>query len=183
MTLEKLRELTHYVCWKCDDPSNLGATKLNKVLWLSDIMSYRLHGEPITGATYVKRQFGPVPKMMLTVRRDLVSSGAVYERIDAIGGLEGVHFIALSKPKTEMFSPREMEIVDAVIDDICNNHTAASISAFSHDVVWHAARIGEEIPYFAWLASTPGELTAEDFAWADKTIAEIEGYADDDGSA
>ena len=62
MDREKFRSLVHYVCWRCaDDPAKLGRVKLNKILWLTDFTSYYETGKPMTGARYVKRQFGPVP--------------------------------------------------------------------------------------------------------------------------
>ena len=55
----KLACLIHYIVWKCSDPTLLGATKLNKVLWYADAFAYMERGTPITGVTYVKRPFGP----------------------------------------------------------------------------------------------------------------------------
>ena len=178
MSTLKLKQLTHYVCWKCEDPSKLGATKLNKVLWLADVLAYKISGVSITGSSYVKQQFGPVPRSILAVRRELIAEKKIHERKDIIAGLLGVHFTALQKPDTSMFSPQELEIVDSVLSEICDKHTATSISEYSHDVVWQAARIGEEIPMFAWLAGASGELSPEDFAWADSVIESKEGMND-----
>lgn len=171
----KLKQLAHYVCWKCEDPSKLGATKLNKVLWLSDVLAFKVNGLSITNSEYVKRQFGPVPKQILVVRQELVAEKKIHERHDDIGGMTGVHFTALQRPDTSLFSLKELEIVNSVLDEICEKHTATSISEFSHDAVWAAARMGESIPMFAWLAGTPGELSDDDFVWADSQIAVIEG--------
>ena len=56
---EKLKELILHVSKKAR-LRDLGSIKLNKVLWFSDITAYLHLGEPITGETYLKRQFGPV---------------------------------------------------------------------------------------------------------------------------
>lgn len=37
---EKFKALVHYICWKVEDPRQLGATKLNKILWFSDVLTY-----------------------------------------------------------------------------------------------------------------------------------------------
>ena len=59
----KFKSAVHYICDKASsDPSVLGAIKLNKVLWYSDVINYLITGKPITGETYIKRQHGPVPK-------------------------------------------------------------------------------------------------------------------------
>ena len=61
----KFKKLVHYVCSQCSgDVSKLGAVKLNKALWLSDLVAYYQLGQPITSARYVKRQFGPVPSQL-----------------------------------------------------------------------------------------------------------------------
>jgi len=174
----KLKQLTHYVVWKCEDPAKLGATKLNKVLWLSDLLAYKVNGTSITGTEYVKRQFGPVPRSILVARRELVAEKKLHERTDVIAGMTGMHFTALERPDTSVFSPKELEIVDSVLSEICENHTATSISEYSHDAVWGAAKMGEVIPMFAWLAGAPAELSDDDFVWADTIIADIEGMND-----
>src|SRR5258707_6058665 len=78
---EKFKALVHYVCWsRKDDTSKLGSTKLNKILWLSDFVKYYRSGASITGARYVKRQFGPVPRAIMPVLAELESEGAVFTR-------------------------------------------------------------------------------------------------------
>jgi hypothetical protein len=44
----------HYVIWR-SDPSELGATKLYKICWYSDLEAYRTLGSTISGATHYKR--------------------------------------------------------------------------------------------------------------------------------
>ena len=36
MDQEKFDALVHYICARCEDPTSLGATKLNKIMWYSD---------------------------------------------------------------------------------------------------------------------------------------------------
>jgi hypothetical protein len=45
----RLAGVTHYVIERCE-PAKLGATRLNKILWYSDVLYYRHHGCTITGA-------------------------------------------------------------------------------------------------------------------------------------
>ena len=59
---KKMKALVNYIAYLAHDPSVLGKVKLNKVLWRSDLNSYLLNGDPITGEQYVKHQFGPVSK-------------------------------------------------------------------------------------------------------------------------
>ena len=58
----KFKTLVQFIVSRCaDDPSRLGYTKLNKILWYSETNHYLKTGAPLTGANYVKRQHGPVP--------------------------------------------------------------------------------------------------------------------------
>lgn len=162
---EKFRTLVHYICWECKDPAVLGATKLNKILWLSDFLWYRETGEPITGATYVKRQFGPVPRAMLPALRRLKEEGSIAEEETSYHGYPKKEYRALREPRTGGFSSEQVDLIGEVIAYVCEGHTAKSISDLSHDHVWEAAKDGEEIPY-ATVFSGRGQLNDKDREWA-----------------
>ena len=170
MTVQ-LKQLTHYICWKAEDSSTLGATKLNKALWFSDSFAYRLLGQPITDAVYVKRQYGPVPRQILPALKQLQDEGALLIRASVHFNRQKRDFIALQPADPTVFSEPEREIIDSVIAWVCDQHTATSISELSHDGIWEAAEEGEEIPLYAVLAAAPGAITQADMEWADKVIA------------
>jgi len=171
----RLDALVHYVCARCENPSRLGATKLNKVLWYSDVFAYAQEGRSITGAVYVKRQFGPVPKNIMGARNRLVASGAMVERKAMVHGYPQVQFIALQPADISGFTANQISLVDSVVEAICSNHTAASISNRSHDFVWESAEIGEEIPMAAAaFGGNVGEIDEDDVAWARKEIDRID---------
>lgn len=164
--MNKFKELVHYICFKCDGVSDLGATKLNKTAWYSDVFHYLSHGTPITSETYVKQQFGPVPKHILSVLDELVGKGKI-EIIDTnFHGFKKKEYISLVEPDVSVFSAEEVSTIEDAIGFVCDGNTASSISAYSHDHVWKAASIGEEIPIYAMLVSEVGDVTAEDLAWA-----------------
>jgi Protein of unknown function (DUF4065) len=174
MDVDKFDTLVHYICARCGDPSTLGATKLNKILWYSDSASYLTLGRPISGATYIKRQFGPVPRDIMQSRQRLANSGAMVEREALYHGYPQTQFIALCRPNLTRFTAEEISIVDQIIDIVCNDHTAASISALTHNHVWEAAEIGEEIPLYTVFASRPGEIDENDLIWAKNEIFRVE---------
>ena len=167
----KLDALVHYVCARCENPSKLGATKLNKVLWYSDVFAFAQEGKSITGAAYVKRKFGPVPKNVRGARTRLEASGTIIERQVMNHGLQQVQFISLKPADVSMFTASQISLVDTVLEAICSNHTALSISNFSHDFIWESAEIGEEIPMAAAaFGGNFGEIDEEDMAWAKKEV-------------
>ncbi len=168
----RMKKLVHYMCSLCEDPSKFGATKLNKALWYADTIAYQMYGESISGEkSYVKRQFGPVPKKILATLDRLESDGSLLVKRTRHMGFEKKDLISLTDPDVSVFSDQEKEIIEEVVQVISNHHTAASISNLSHDIIWEAAEIGEEIPIYAVLASQAAPITDEDKAWADKIIA------------
>lgn len=171
MATEKFKALVHHVVSSCDDPTRLGSIRLNKILWYADTIAYRLHGASITGETYVKRQFGPVPKHILGTLRVLEEEGSIVatEKENALGHKMKL-FFSVREPDSGFFSPVEKGIIDVVVKEITTNHTANSVSSMTHDQVWDAANMGEEIPLFATLASSPGEITDHAMAWADNVL-------------
>ena len=170
---DKFKALVQYICWRCDDPTKLGSTKLNKVLWRSDMQAYYWFGEPVTGAKYVNRQHGPVPTAILPVLGELSNEGVLAIREVDHYGLPKREFFALKQPALTRFSPDEISLIDQSIDYVCHKHTARSISEETHDDIWKLAEIGEEIPYATVFAAQLGEITEDDIAWAKHELAEL----------
>jgi hypothetical protein len=171
---KKFKSLVHYVCSRrADDPSTLGAVKLNKTLWLSDLSAFYHLGRPITGARYVKRQFGPVPTPILPVLRELEIEGVLKVTEADHYGKRKTEYVVHVPATNEFLSSEELAIVERMIKFVCDKHTATSISEISHDHIWKAAEDGEEIPLFTVFAQ-PGQLTDGDREWA-KYQLEAEG--------
>lgn len=162
----RFKTVAHYVCWLSrDNPLRLGATKLNKILWLCDFLSYYRKGKPLTGARYVRRQFGPVPAAIVPVIKDLESDGVLTVRETAYGGNRKREFTVLREPDLGSFSLEELDLIRKTTEFVCDAHTAKSISEMSHDHVWQAASDGEEIPYYTVFA-VPDKASESDREWA-----------------
>lgn len=167
---EKFKALVHYICEKAEDPSVLGAVKLNKVLWYADTIGYLRSGMPITGETYVKRQHGPVPKHIFTAIDELVAEKKVLRgKVDYFGFMKN-EFISIQEPDRTKFSVDEIEIVNDAFVHVCHNHTAKSISEETHGVIWQMAKMGETIPYQSVFASSVGEVDETDISWAQEKL-------------
>jgi hypothetical protein len=164
--LKKLKALVHYICSKCPDKNLLGATKLNKILWYADALSLETRGETITKETYIKRQFGPVPKHILEIIKKLEDDDAIAVKNTPFHNFEKREFVSLKRPDLSMFTPDEISLIDDVIGEICFNHTATSISLASHDRIWELAEIGDELPLETIFASDLDEVTEADVKWA-----------------
>jgi hypothetical protein len=172
MASPKLKEAVHIVVQSCANPARLGATRLNKILWFADCASYRQHGQSITGETYVKRQYGPVPRSILEAISELRQEGLISVREEpSFNGGFMRQFFSLSPVNMKQISEADRAVLEAFASVICDDFTAAEISDASHDQIWEAAELGEEIPMRATLAAKPGEITDEVRNWADSVLA------------
>ncbi|PSM16569.1 Panacea domain-containing protein [Nitratireductor sp. StC3] len=166
---QKLNDAVHYVVSRCR-PDDLGATKLNKILWFADVAYYERFGTSITGDEYVKRQFGPVPKHVPAATRELEEQGRIVSREVEYFGRPKREFWALKEADISRFDPNAIAIIDQMIEWICNGHTAVSISEMTHDLLWDSAEMGETIPLGAALAFRNAEITEDDIAWAEREL-------------
>jgi len=166
----RLRELMLYVAKKCSDDPSFGATKLNKILYFSDFLSYLNDGRPVTGSEYMAQQHGPVPKRLVPMRQELEGAGdAVVEKRTRLTH-EQHRLVPLRDPDLSLFSSREIAIVDEVIERL-KGRAAWEVSMLSHGMAWNVPAEGESIPYqAAFLSSDP--LTPDDIAWAQELINE-----------
>jgi hypothetical protein len=172
MPNERLADLMHYVIWR-SDPSELGATKLYKICWYSDLEAYRMSGNTISGATHYKRlQHGPVPKNASRVIEYLQQSGKIAVSTENYFDRPKTMYMARTRPAISAFTSDEIAIIDHVAEIICSKHTAASISSLSHDGLWAEVEMGAEIPVAA-AAVIPGEITAEDLDWATGVVSSL----------
>lgn len=169
MTLDrnKLRAAIQYICWVCE-PHELGKVKLHKTLWHADFAAYRSKGAPITGESYKKDKFGPVAGHLDEALKSLAGFVAV-SRDDETNAWV---YDSPTPPAEDSLSDAERAFLDAAIQYVCREHTAASISAESHDRIWEIASKGEEIPYFASLASQLAEIEPSDISWARSVLGE-----------
>ena len=161
---EKLKHLAHYVIAKCGSKAGFGATKLNKILWFADARQYMLTGKSITGAVYTKQEFGPVPKAIMPVRSALIREGKIRE-FPPKQKFQGHGFKSLANPDLTLFTAAEIANVDYWLKEICDNHTADSISELSHDYGWEIADMGSALPFSAFMAERIRKPNDEEMSW------------------
>ncbi|OGY48054.1 MAG: hypothetical protein A3J65_01810 [Candidatus Buchananbacteria bacterium RIFCSPHIGHO2_02_FULL_45_11b] len=146
---EKLKNLILYILNKCGGKPNVGETVLYKLLYFVDFDCFEITGKPLTGMSYIKMQFGPVPKaaqfnqavgeMIKNKEIEIISSnyfGKVQKR-----------YISWKKYDVASFKSEELEIINAVINQL-SDLTASQIEDYVHgDAPWKIADDQEEIDY------------------------------------
>lgn len=131
---EKFKELVVYIARMCQDDIYFGATKLNKILFFSDFISYRMQGKPITGAEYFALDWGPVPTAYKRIRDEMVGKDIIVQKF-----FRQQRTLALREANLEKFSPEEISIVHSVIDALRDKDSEA-VSLLSHGMLgWKAA--------------------------------------------
>ena len=130
--------------------ARVGRTALNKLLWFADVAHLLQYGRTISGTTYARWQFGPVPAEIDTVRRTLIMERLLKEQVEEStkyrtyayeARSENVDFTALKKE----FSESELRVIKAV-KDVLRGQTGAYLSEMSHRFEpWISARPGEDL--------------------------------------
>ncbi len=170
---EKMRAVILRTCHACAS-EQLGAVKLNKVLYFLDMISYATNGLSVTGATYRKRPFGPTTDQVLGVLRDMKASGDIDIKEDNFHGYTKKNYIPLVSEPDHVLNEGEQSLLDDVIEFVCRENTAREISEFSHQLPWEMAESGGVIEYYTSLLLFPSIPSPEAFDIISKGRAEIE---------
>ena len=168
MTFDKAKfiELILYVAERSVIDPNFGVTKMAKALWLSDFRAYSQLGRPITGATYVKRDFGPAASQFVPVFEELEENGIAVKAPQVVANYDSKRITALRKADVTIFDPQERAIIDNVIMYLATM-SAVSVSNLSHETRgYQLAEQNEEIPYgAALLPNEPESLSDSEIAY------------------
>jgi hypothetical protein len=145
----KFKELMLYFSKRgLDEGLVIGSTKLNKLLFFTDFRAYAELGQPVTGATYQKLQWGPAARQLLPMRTELLKDEEVRFRGRADDDLNDI-LVPLSTPNVErVLSADERRIADEVFDEL-RPFNATATSDYSHykSAGWKVMDFGDDIPY------------------------------------
>lgn len=142
LSVDRLKNLLLYVLGQMGETFQ---TKMNKVLFYIDFLSYRERGMAISGLAYQAIEFGPVPQ-----RWDRVYSAfdEVQEQLRLVQGQECMSLMAGGEAAMSAFTEAEM----AVIDEVCGklkDLTSRAVSKLSHEETAWKEHVGkpETIPF------------------------------------
>lgn len=153
--LAKLREVLLYVLNKIGAKPNVGETVLYKLLFFIDFDHYERYEEQLVGATYKKNKYGPTPLEFGKVAERMIEAGELQKLPDKFFSYPQTKYLPLRRPDLSLFSGREIEVIDRVLDRL-SDMTAAQISEYSHnDVPWLSTEEGGVISYESVFYRTP----------------------------
>jgi hypothetical protein len=146
----KLREAVHYICKKYAlQTEKLGAVKLQKVIWFFDVKCFIFHQQTATGAVFVKGLHGPFTRDIDPIILELVAADRLFTDTEDFHDNVKARFVGKGQTDLSVFTEKERRWLDEISTEICESHTAASISERTHGPLWEMARFGEPIPFAA----------------------------------
>ncbi len=149
---DKLRNMIVYLTNRLN---NVLITKLNKLLWYCDFLSFKETSVSISGSRYLCHQYGPVPEnydlIIDIMTRDFPGNPKVLDKREVVfnaqKGIIGDEFVCLVEPDLSIFTKLELIIFDYVCDEFCD-HTSSQIKERSHkEAGFVACEVGDIISY------------------------------------
>jgi uncharacterized phage-associated protein len=175
----KLSELILYISEKCKEDQSLGATKLNKILFVADFFHYGITGKSISGDSYVHRKNGPTPTNILQARDSLISSGRASIIETPYFSYSQKRIIAQDRPNKSFFSANELSFVDQVIKYF-EYWSAIRLSEWTHELnPWMVTEDGEEIPFFTVFVLKKLPVPRTGIIWAQSELSRLRGELQD----
>jgi transcriptional regulator with XRE-family HTH domain len=147
LQVNKFKNVLLYILERCAGKPNVGETVLYKLLYFSDFNYYELYEEHLTGATYRKLPYGPVPQKLDSIVLQMIDKGQLQRVKTEYHGYPQTRYLPLVKADLTELKASEKEVIDSVIQQL-SDWSATAISNYSHkDMPWLASKEGEEINY------------------------------------
>jgi Protein of unknown function (DUF4065) len=158
----KFKELVLLFTDRSADDPLMSRVKLNKLLYYADFEAYRRLGHAITGATYVKGEFGPMAAELPLAEEELGRAGYLTWRIDESGSHVRKIPVAREKPDEGQFAGEELDIVAEALFEL-KELGGAGARDWSHknSAGWNLVEDEAPIPYSTAFISTE-QIPSED---------------------
>ncbi len=169
---QKFKDVIHYVVAQTR-PDELGRVKLHKVLYFADMIWFIAEGRGLTGAEYRKQPMGPCATGLGRALGELEDEGRIKIGRRKYFGYDKAEYEAREPAPLNRLTTQQQQLVDDVVEFVCRNNTARSISDFSHTRVWEATENGAVMPYFTALNMLPVEIEDAAINWAREEAAKL----------
>jgi hypothetical protein len=148
MINEKVFKNTVFLIIELAGEDGIGGVKLNKSLIITDALHNAIYGKSLTGASYIKHRYGPVPgREAYTLIKRMIDSEdiLVFDEMIAPGIYEKNHYLnPFLETSKESFAEDEIAIVSWTVSTVMDM-TAQQISAISHDRFYYNIPMFHEI--------------------------------------
>ncbi|MDA8336304.1 MAG: DUF4065 domain-containing protein [Peptococcaceae bacterium] len=121
-----LKKLINAILYFANRYGGTYKTKMNKLLWYSDMLCYKRISHAITGLVYQRTTYGPVPK-----KYEWIYGSLVERYIDLRENEYGTQLISLKECNTNTFSSDELDVLFSVGEKF-RDWYAGDLSNYSH---------------------------------------------------
>ena len=125
-SLVRLKNIMLYLLERCGD---VWCTKMNKLLFYVDFLSYRDRGMAMTGLSYRAIDFGPVPEHWERVYSEFQE---VKQELKQMGDFEGNMLTATQPADVSVFTPADILVLDKVCSRF-GSKSSRELSNISHE--------------------------------------------------
>jgi len=130
-------------------PYQLGKTKLAKLLYYFDFISYRDTGKPVTGALYYKQEFGPLAQDLTEVIGNLVMENKLQVNHVVVEGRDKQkdQFKVLAEPNEKVFNEYEQGLLRKLVSTYAEVPTDVIVAKSHLEAPWVKAKNGAALDY------------------------------------
>lgn len=142
----KYRNAILYFVKYCNN-QYLGATKLNKLLYYLDFISFRDRKRSVTGDIYIHKQYGPIPAKVDEILTDLHQSQHL--AIDRIAYKESdtFEYKILKEPQPSKFDSYEKNLLKNIADEFTLWSTEKIVNQTHLEAPWFYSKPFDVVDY------------------------------------
>ena len=123
----------------------LGSVQINKGLIMIDAIYHSYFKKTLTGISYIKHWFGPVPDFAAKDELYRMEFDKIKVTKEYVGHVSKHAHYAIQEPDYSVLPPKAIEIIQDVAFYITGTK-AGKLSNITHDAVYENTRMGDEIP-------------------------------------
>lgn len=136
---DKFKQIVLYIINNISG-SELGKTKLHKILVLSDLEKYLQTNNTITGETYIRNYYGPTSIHLQEVLDELHKEKAV--KIDRVDDDSMWLYYPMKNADLSFLNENDKNIIDKLINQL-RQYTAVDLSMITHTPYWQELQNGD----------------------------------------
>lgn len=142
---EKYKNILLYFI-KRMDKYEVGSTKLAKLLYYLDFISYRDRKKEVTNASYYKQTFGPFVEDFYEIINELKEDGYIeIERLKLEDGREVDNYVSLKEPNKEVFEKEEIELMRKLVEKYKKWNADLLVAKTHSELPWRKVEYGDKL--------------------------------------
>lgn len=143
---EKYKNAVLYFINYCNN-NFLGLTKLNKLIYYLDFISYKDRSKSVTNDIYLHKDYGPVPDKIDDIISNLRSDDAIKVEEESWGDKFKYAFEAKAKPDLKIFDKYELNLLEKICKEFQLWSTDKIVNQTHLEAPWFYSKPFEVVDY------------------------------------